>query len=109
MKQTNNVKNYLGDVKWVLYQYICDMNSENITIRCGNYALNKLTPMAGITSTSNHDFILNLNGEKVTIYHVPELDKKQLIISNHNFVKNEGFSQKDLQVIHQNDVVLYFA
>lgn len=111
-------KNYLGDIKWVIYQHICDMNSSNITIRCGNYAFNKLQKIGEI---ENKAIIRNINGESFTLIKVPELDKKQLIISkdinfyNHN--KHEVFQsdgtmfseEKNLTSMFPDDIVLYFA
>lgn len=112
----NKQKNYLGDVKWVLYQYICDMDSDKIiNIRCGNFALNKLISMSGLTGTSKC-FPANINGENITVFHVPELDKKQLIISTHNFTQevksNVSYSSEIVKLdttVYPGDVVLYFA
>jgi len=98
-------KHYLGDIKWVLYQYIYDMNSSNIIIRCGNYAFNKLQSMPGFKESYNH-YILNLNGEGADVIHVPELERKQLIISK---FKGENFTVDLILTIFKDDIILYFA
>jgi len=107
-------KNYLGDVKWVLYQYICDMKSDDlISIRCGNFAFNKLAQNNKNAIDDDICEVINLNGEEVLIYHVSELNKKQLIISKHNFKKDVPHGPycaklKDV-TIYPDDIVLYFA
>ena len=107
-----DTKNYIGDVKWVLYQYICNMNTEGkdlISIRCGNFALSKLISMAGMNFRNNNadvaSFNLNINGESLIVRHVPTLDKKQLILScDHEFI-----SKEQDEIIHPNDIILYYA
>jgi hypothetical protein len=63
VKSKSGTKHYLGDPKWVLYQYICDMQSKiplpyNVDgrqiighgrsiIRCGVYAFDKISRMSG--------------------------------------------------------------
>ena len=76
-----------------------------VSIRCGNFALSKLTPMAGMVHKDEKSFSLNINGESVAVCHVPTLNKKQLIISNtHQFISNESD-----KIVHPDDIVLYFA
>jgi len=111
-KWNDKPKNYIGDVKWVLYQYICNMNTEGkdlISIRCGNFALSKLISMAGMNFRNNNadvvSFNLNINGESLIVRHIPTLDKKQLILScDHEFI-----SKEQDEIIHPNDIVLYYA
>ena len=66
VKSKSGTKHYLGDPKWVLYQYICDMQSKiplpyhaggdkiftghgYTRIRCGIYAFDKISRMSGFT------------------------------------------------------------
>jgi len=106
-------KNYLGDVKWVLYQYLCDMNANDkdvISIRCGTFAFNKLAFMPSVIgeNIAGHDgFPANINGENILVFLVPELNKKQLIISTHDFTPST-IEMIDT-TIYPDDIVLYFA
>lgn len=87
-------KHYLGDIKWVLYQYICDTN-ENCVLFCGNFAFNKLINLGDIQTKPDIPdkykyldkyfpfdtyAILNLNGEKVELLKRPSMDKKKVEI-----------------------------
>ena len=112
-------KNYLGDFKWVLYQYICDIdsNSDNlINIRCGNFAYNKLAPKMEENRTKIENYckehsLINLNGEDVWIHKSRNLDKKQLIISTHDY-SSSNYSETETETdttIYPEDIVLYFA
>lgn len=109
-------KNYLGDIKWVLYQYICDLNKENIYIYCGSYAYDKITKMSGFEekkACSEYNF--NLNGERVTVYGVGKefnLNKKQIIISerlyNDIFIHDTDKCEYKINISPE-DIILYFA
>lgn len=112
-------KHYLGDVKWVLYQYICDLNPnspEPYAFRCGNYAYNKIATMECFKQSELTNYIpykkgvLNLNGEEVIIMNIPEFNKKQLVISK-NFKDEWDNSdhREEKQKIYPDDIVLYFA
>ncbi|HEY5563424.1 MAG TPA: hypothetical protein VIK72_17020 [Clostridiaceae bacterium] len=111
----NSIKqiNYLGDVRWVLYQYICNMNTDNkdvISIRCGSFAFNKLAFMPSVIGgniAGREGFPANINGENIIVFLVPELNKKQLIISTHDFTP---LTTKMIDTtIYHDDIVLYFA
>ena len=106
-----NQKNYLGDVKWVLYQYICDMNTPLIHIRCGNYAWEKLKKIIELhlnRDTRSEHLRGQINGEEVVIYNIKNLDKKQLIISvDQTIYENMNFEYKT--TVFPDDIVLYFA
>ena len=102
------MKNYVGDFKWVLYQYICDMNANEICIRCGNYAYDKVKLLLKDTGYLDCKTTGYLNGELIILYNVRTLDKKQLIISKINERDNiEGLENN--ATIYSDDVVLYFA
>lgn len=94
-------KNYLGDVKWVLYQYICDLNCEFVTIRCGSYAYDKLNNMSHYTLLKG--CTININGEEVAVRKVTKLSKKQIIITP------EFVDYKEDTTVYPDDIVLYFA
>lgn len=100
-------RNYIGDTKWVLYQYICDIGSDNVTIRCGNYAYNKLIQSSyeGSNLQKNKSQKKNINGEEVIIIHVPELNKKQLIISKEFNLATSN----ELIRVYPEDIILHFA
>ncbi len=107
---SNEKKHYLGDVKWVLYQYICDMNKKGYTFRCGNYAYNKISNMQGFDTTYNGYTIscgngwLDLNGEIIKVHRNEDLNKKQIIISP------RSIDDWDVdETISPDDIVLYFA
>jgi hypothetical protein len=98
-------KHYLGDYKDVLYQYICNMNSKNANIRCGNFVFDKLKS-ASIqnNNNTNNTFYISINGEAVFVINVPKLDKKQLIISNHEI---QPFCELPIEIF-PGDIDLYF-
>jgi hypothetical protein len=109
-KKQTETKHYIGDIKWVLYQYICDMNSACVHIRCGNYAWEKIKNIIISDSrpTIKNNIQGTLNGEEIDIIHVCSLDKKQIILtSDLNMLNNkvDVFDNK----IYQDDIVLYFA
>ncbi len=108
-----NQKNYIGDVKWVLYQYICDMNTATVHIRCGNYAFEKLSTIIKqdpYTKPSSNNFYGTLNGEHVTVQNVYKMNKKQIIISSDDTVlKLKGEFDIYSDTIYPDDIVLYFA
>lgn len=94
------IKHYLGDIKYVLYQYVSDLNNENITFICGKYAFNKLKNMTGFKENINNNVYikgqintiavipknnkysgcLDLNGENIKIFNLQEVSKKQILI-----------------------------
>jgi hypothetical protein len=80
------IKNYVGDIKWVLYQYICDLQeifkTDDIYLTCGKYAYDKLSKMGGFTPNLTNKYnTLNLNGETIGIRECYAIDKKQVDIS----------------------------
>lgn len=104
-------KHYIGDTKYVLYQYVSDMNLAKVSFRCGSYAYDKIKNMSGGFTATNIDnnidnCELNLNGEKVTIWLNNNLDKKQIIISPNKIYGRYGI---DFNEVGINDIVLYFA
>lgn len=100
----SNIKHFLGDAKYTLYQYICELNSDNITFRCGKFAYNKITNFVGFKGDSRSGQ-LNLNGERIQVILTEELEKKQLIITKHEINEN-NFA---LEPIHDDDIILEFA
>jgi hypothetical protein len=109
-KKQTETKHYIGDIKWVLYQYICDMNSACVHIRCGNYSWEKIKNI--VTSegrpTINNTIQGTLNGEEIDVIHVNSLDKKQIILtSDLSMLNNKAdlFGNK----VYPDDIVLYFA
>lgn len=82
-------KTYLGDPKWVLYQMVCDLNSNKITFICGKYAFSKIRNLQGFEleklKTNSYDKLqfgyLDLNGEKIKVYCLDNFDKKKLLIA----------------------------
>ena len=108
-------KYYLGDTRWVLYQYICDMNGEDYAFRCGRYALDKIMNMTGFSEdtmsgnkneSETYYGTLNLNGEKIAIVSCDCMSKKEIVI-----LKDYKFKSYGIVDIEQktNDIVLYFA
>jgi hypothetical protein len=101
---------YLGDVKWVLYQYICDLEKVKLngfTFRCGNYAYDKLSNMSGFEyfDTNYKDrATLNLNGEYIVVYKAEKLPKKQITITPRHIDEFEDFYKAC-----KNDLTLLFA
>jgi hypothetical protein len=102
-------KHYIGDSKYVLYQYVSNMNTEDVSLRCGSFAYNKIQSMSGFTVIKDDGKMntgkLNLNGESVQVSLNCGLDKKQIIIGNRIFGNYAGYYNQ----IELNDVVLYFA
>jgi hypothetical protein len=96
----------LGDIKWVLYQYICDLGGDKFSFRCGNYAYNKISSMSGFTESKlcTVSGSLNLNGEYIYVTNIEDFDKKMVVISHKVF--NDGEIHKE---INNDDIVLYFA
>jgi len=87
-------KHYLGDVKWVLYQYICDLQEKYphsaINIDCGKFARDKMMNMAGMSishKASSSYAELYLNGEEVSVKPNNDINKKQI---NINAISNEN-------------------
>lgn len=105
---------YIGDVKWVLYQYICDLNNSDITIvRCGNYAYDKINKLG--EKRDNKVENRYINGEHIIVLNIPKLDKKQIILSKYDekfltetYVNDSAF-KNDNTTIYPDDIVLYFA
>ena len=111
---TNFENAYIGDIKYSLYKYIVKMNAENINIRCGKFAYYKLSNLAGFSAGSKKNIfgILNLNGEIIKIYCVPDLlNKKELIISSQaKYVINKKEQEVIMDgTIYNNDIVLEIA
>lgn len=106
-KKVETTKHYIGDIKWVLYQYICDMNAaEWITIRCGNYAYEKISKLG----EADNSGCKKINGESFTPINVKTLNKKQLIISPKWLGENKNISEVEIDTtIYPDDIVLYFA
>lgn len=100
-------KHYLGDVKWVLYQYICELNAEIYTLRCGKYAFNKISNMQGFEKHLKRNGVLNLNGDEIIVVQFDTMDKKQIIISPKilDCVEDQIIDT----TIYPDDIVLYFA
>jgi hypothetical protein len=108
-----NQKHYIGDIKWTLYQYICDMNTTIVHVRCGNYAFEKLSTIIKqdpYTKPSSDNFIGTLNGEDITVQKNYKMNKKQIIISSDDTIVKYG-SEFDMysDTIYSEDIVLYFA
>lgn len=109
-----DTKHYLGDIKWVIYQYICDMGGDShndriVNVRCGNFAFNKLTQNVPNKDICDRNHIwINLNGEDVYVHHSCNLEKKQLILSGHDYGNKIFEAEKDI-TIYSGDIVLYFA
>ena len=106
-------KNLLGDSKWVLYQHIISLNDKNgnYTFRCGSYAFDKISKFTDFKyynddTTFGH---LNLNGETVSVIKMVDntFDKKKIIISKGDLVKDMSFSK--LKDSFFDDIILYFA
>jgi len=109
--------NYLiGNEKWALYNYICDLDTEIVHIRAGKYAYYKIKPMLTRTLIRNDEykeeyFHGTLNGEDVCLYCNHYIDKKEIVMT----------SQENLDIIHDEinmhrltelfpgDLVLYYA
>ena len=115
IEQPKQPKHYLGDIRWVLYQYICDMNGKDYAFRCGRYALDKIMNMTGFSEngvsgskndTETYCGTLNLNGEKITIISNDYIIKKELIILKDYEFKPYGLVDLELK---PNDIVLYFS
>ncbi|MFC0903844.1 C40 family peptidase [Clostridium sp. MT-14] len=102
---------YLGDVKYVLYKYVVDLDSDNVTFRCGTYAYHKISQLSGFKRYIGHSSILDLNGEIIRVYSMPkDLDKRKLIISNRDL--NSSPENEEICIDHtvyDNDIVLQFA
>ena len=115
IKQPEQPKYYLGDIRWVLYQYICDIDSKKYAFRCGRYALDKIMNMSGFSEdnssgsrndTETYCGTLNLNGEKIAIISNDNFAKKELIILSDYKFKPLGLVDLELK---PNDIVLYFS
>ena len=123
-------KNYIGDLKWVLYQHVCDLSCEEIYFRCGKYAFEKMKSMLGarqpIKSSTwiqndllYEEFSMSLNGETNQVAKNYNLDKKQIIITPvyHKVDKDKKYDGYEFWIdpgsndskAYPNDIVLYFA
>jgi hypothetical protein len=101
-------KHYLGDVKWVLYQTICDLNDDQFTFICGKYAMSKIRSMQGFEENKATPYcgILDLNGESIEVYCLDNLDKKEILIVNGYLEEDELCNNKYKELIRTK---LYFA
>jgi|GEM_PF-5432672 len=107
-------KHLLGDVKWILYQYVIKLNDENsmYTFRCGNFAYNKIAKLSDFKADGDGLLCgeLNLNGERVFVIRVWDIpfDKKKIIISK-GCIYSSLPNNEELKESFPSDIVLYFA
>lgn len=97
-------KHYLGEPKYTLYQYVSNMNSDNISFRCGKYSYDKISKMNGFDGDYSFG-TLNLNGESIKVFRMDKFPKKQLIISKQSEINENNWDMK----IYDDDIVLEFA
>lgn len=106
---------YIGDLKYTLYKYICSMQSNRISIKCGKFAYDRISKLNGFHDHSDKikkkiAGVLNLNGEYVAVQNVFEkLPKRQLIISKRAKVINMNTYHMIEEKIFDDDIILEFA
>jgi hypothetical protein len=83
-------KHFIGELKYVLYSYICSLNTkEMIIFKCGNYAFNKICNMKEYSANNKYSGVLNLSGEYLQIVNDQEIDKKLLIITLKEYTETD--------------------
>lgn len=105
-------KMYIGDFKYTLYQYICSMQSNKVSIKCGKFAFNKISKLVGYHKFDEDSGLLDLNGEHIIVQNfLDELDKKQLIISKEANIDTiaDGDGYLIEEKIYDDDIILEFA